>query len=747
MATKYLAITIAGAVSLGAYEAGATYEILDAIRQHNEDPGTITNGDFIRVDVLTGASAGGMTVAILAQKLLYQKDTFVDSNGKSSPYDNPLYNTWVKAISLAGLLNATDKPISEGGDPATLSLLASSLINKIAVDTLGLRSTTGQVPQIGGLHNAIDPSRSLQLGLALTNINGVNYGYPMFDESEFQYTDFGDQMLRQFSPANTSLTPWQEIGNAAVACGAFPFAFRTKNLDRVRNDYEPCDDSDDTTLEPWPGGDEHTFTYTDGGVLQNQPLGMAKNLVDLNDGHLNNERRFYLFVSPSPMTGEANWKLDEDNTSLLSIGRRLIEIYMGQAGFQDWIEAKTVNKAIDLLDARAKQLMQALKNNEIGVATLTASGQQILALLYTNAGGDEARQRDLQRLTAQYAEEISILGGPATPESKAFLLGILTLEKSADLGERDRMRIYGVVTDDHQLAGAGLVAFVGFFDQAFRDHDYDCGRTVVQKLLSNSKFQEDGQLGPIRYVPAPIRTIDPALTGLKLSDIPKSDVEVLKKGLRKRFSELISDSVSNPLIRGPTKLAAYLVLGALIDWEFSRSTGTNKPSPLDAGVVALTQIRAGTFQLKISWPETGLPSNDNDELGTQVQSVLNELLAQHQWPKPISAVTLRLDAVTEGSITLGFAILVGIAAKNAMDAVARYGEISEGIRKILQDSQIIAAKLRLLLKRFHKEPISCIGTLVVVSRDNFASELKASQNFVNAPGSDGNASNNDMTRS
>src|SRR5579863_3583826 len=137
MPTKYLAITIAGAVSLGAYEAGATYEILDAIRQHNEHPDTIKSGDFIRVDVLTGASAGGMTAAIVAHGLLYQKDAFVDANGCSAPYNNPLYNTWVKAISLTGLLNTTDKPVSAGGDPATLSLLSSSLIEKIAHDTLG----------------------------------------------------------------------------------------------------------------------------------------------------------------------------------------------------------------------------------------------------------------------------------------------------------------------------------------------------------------------------------------------------------------------------------------------------------------------------------------------------------------------------------------------------------------------------------------------------------------------------------
>src|ERR1700692_455350 len=98
MATKYLAITIAGAVSLGSYEAGATYEILDAIRQHNEDPLTVANGDFIRIDVLPGASAGGMTAAILAQKLLLAKNSFVGPDGKSSPYNNPLYKAWVQDI-------------------------------------------------------------------------------------------------------------------------------------------------------------------------------------------------------------------------------------------------------------------------------------------------------------------------------------------------------------------------------------------------------------------------------------------------------------------------------------------------------------------------------------------------------------------------------------------------------------------------------------------------------------------------
>jgi predicted acylesterase/phospholipase RssA len=65
---KKLAVVISGAVSLGSYEAGVMYEILEAIARHNED---IKNHEEpIEIDVITGASAGGMTACILVQHLL-----------------------------------------------------------------------------------------------------------------------------------------------------------------------------------------------------------------------------------------------------------------------------------------------------------------------------------------------------------------------------------------------------------------------------------------------------------------------------------------------------------------------------------------------------------------------------------------------------------------------------------------------------------------------------------------------------
>ena len=62
---RKLAIVISGAVSLGSYEAGVMYELLEAIALHNESVGS-DHPDRVEIDVITGASAGAMTAAILS---------------------------------------------------------------------------------------------------------------------------------------------------------------------------------------------------------------------------------------------------------------------------------------------------------------------------------------------------------------------------------------------------------------------------------------------------------------------------------------------------------------------------------------------------------------------------------------------------------------------------------------------------------------------------------------------------------
>lgn len=522
---KRLAITIAGAVSLGAYEAGVLYEVLAAITQHNAQA---PPDDQICIDVLTGASAGGMTAIILAQKLLYCGNEF------KGAYDNPLYNTWVKTINLAGLQD------TQNDEPALHSIFSSDLIEKISGDVVMGRYNTGAPPPAADPHPAAAPS--IRLGVAITNLNGVDFGYQAKPDGKFIYIDYGDQMTALADgPASDSAAFWKPLSEAAVACGAFPFAFRAKDLQRNRSEYPA------TNLEPWPS-DPQLFTYSDGGILQNQPIGIAKNLVDEIDAHASQDERFYLFVSPKAKDATANDNFHEQNADYVQMVRRLVTVALGQSGFHDWITAEDVNKRIALLDLRADGLRQALKAGKIGVQALGVTADSLLALFFPDgshlppgATQPETLADARQRIASQYAAEMNDLGGN-TPEAIAFRDAVLAFESAAGLGARDHMEIYGVTATDSQLAGAGLCSFLGFFDQKFRDHDYDVGRQHALKFLQNPALGQPGAIGPIVYAPAPgddIRPIDHRLDGLKLRDVPPADLAAFKEGLRHRVNEML----------------------------------------------------------------------------------------------------------------------------------------------------------------------------------------------------------------
>src|SRR6266851_2122254 len=122
-----LAVTVAGAVSLGSYEAGVLYEIVDAIGQHNS---AAPEESKIFIDVLTGASAGGMSATVLAQKLLFEAGSL------AKPYDNTLYRAWVEDIQLEALL-----ALQHDEDPSH-SILSSNLVETLSAKYLCQRYST-----------------------------------------------------------------------------------------------------------------------------------------------------------------------------------------------------------------------------------------------------------------------------------------------------------------------------------------------------------------------------------------------------------------------------------------------------------------------------------------------------------------------------------------------------------------------------------------------------------------------------
>jgi hypothetical protein len=318
---KKLAITISGAVSLGSYESGVVFETLDALAQHNQwaDANHLPD-ERIEIDVLTGASAGGMTIAMVAQRLLY------DGPSMSQAYDNPLYNAWVASVDIEGLL-ARDPQ-----EDVTHSVLSSDFVIGISETSLLTRYKDPQGPLAAQPHPALPSGRKLQLGLALSNLNGVDYYRSTLSGGQFIYTSHRDQFVTEIDQVQDDRRePWEKVRAMAVACGAFPIAFRVQDL--VRNIVEYT--SPYLVRSVWGGKPSTTFTYTDGGVFQNEPLGMAKNLVEnVPGGRLNATRRGYLFIAPKPK--RRSKKLARSDFRLQRGQRRLQSIGVSSGGFGDW---------------------------------------------------------------------------------------------------------------------------------------------------------------------------------------------------------------------------------------------------------------------------------------------------------------------------------------------------------------------------------------------------------------------------
>lgn len=530
---KRLAITVAGAVSLGSFEAGVLFEVLSAIKQHNQNNATKDN-ERIEVDVLTGASAGGMTATIAAQKLLF------DADALDGAYRNSFSRPWVVDVNLEGLL-----ALQTGEDP-THSILSSNFVEDISRKYLTQRYQS-QAPLTIASHPAA--AKTIHLGLALSNLNGVNYSQPTYPLGSFNYTCYQDEIDAIISAdANHDNEDfWEPLRNAAVSCGAFPFAFRMKELFRHKSEYPDAD-----PLE-FPS-DVETFTYTDGGVFQNEPLGMAKNFVDDIDEHLNVDSRFYLFVSPGIRSSTADLTFNQKLADYKAAGGALAKSVFQQSRFHDWITAEGVNAKVNLFNQRAIGLKNAILAGNVSTGNLNAVADQILPLFFTPTDPQQVHIRDgaIERLKNQFPADYTALKN-ANADADAWIKSILVFETAADLGERDEMYICAITADPSELASSGVSAFLGFFDQSYRDHDYDVGRTKAQLFLKSPP----GKLGPIRWTPTEaIRTIDHELDGLTLDKVDRGTREQVRDRLRSRAHDILEEmGVPTPIIRETIDLA------------------------------------------------------------------------------------------------------------------------------------------------------------------------------------------------
>jgi hypothetical protein len=293
-----IGINMAGAISAGAYTAGVLdflTEALDEWYKAKSRSESVPMHD-VSIEVMSGASAGGMCAAI--SSLMLQEDFQHIHDAGVSGTTNRFYESWVNQIDITELLKTDD--LKAG--PPVVSLLDSSIITRIASYALtpsNLLATPR--PYV---------SPTLTLFLSLTNLRGVPYSLNGAAPGSVEETTsfFGDRIRfqtvskGQTSPVDSHAHPldksqtgagggWDVLQTAAAATGAFPIFLAPRILNRNRSEYaSPMWESVVSAVAGTPPCIAPSFPANlqdpmptlnvDGGITNNDPFNYAHDYLN-----------------------------------------------------------------------------------------------------------------------------------------------------------------------------------------------------------------------------------------------------------------------------------------------------------------------------------------------------------------------------------------------------------------------------------------------------------------------------------
>ncbi len=360
-----LGIVMAGAVSAGAYSAGVMdflIEALDAYYEARTSPDWDGPRHDVRIPIMTGASAGGMTGAIAALHAFRDLQHVQAAAAPPPPQLNRLYSSWVKDIGLGRLLETADvaPPRRQNG---VLSALCCDVLDEIVDNAFVIDGAMRKRDWIGREDDPV-----LRVRLTLTNTRGVPYSFALFgaeaaerfgmlnhaDFYEFAVGD-RDDLQRTLLQGATALdaahfdTPdWSALKAAALATGAFPIGLKPRVINRPDTSFyrengcvgyeggpnEPAF----VTLTPDAGFAEtpYAFTSVDGGVIDNEPLELARRYLagaDLhNDQNGASANKAVVLIAPFPSLVKT--PAADDNLKLVHVLKTLGSSLLQQARFK-----------------------------------------------------------------------------------------------------------------------------------------------------------------------------------------------------------------------------------------------------------------------------------------------------------------------------------------------------------------------------------------------------------------------------
>ena len=463
-----IALTISGAVALGAYEGGALAALLCAIRGlcQGDDPA-------VRIDAIGGSSAGSITGMLAARCLLEGID--------------PVYvmrEAWVERDSLAVMrTDAPDEPLSL----EALRRASADLLDPC--DHRGAPTNRVAACQLA----------PIRMVMALASLRGLEYRVPTLSERQqvrattsldwatFTFTS-GQPARELLEPARASPT------DVALASAANALAFRPVLLDRSGDeaDYRARGIVNfPTSKQLW---------YTDGGVLDSEPLTRTLDLVrEVDEDSSPDTRRIQLLVHPNPTgapTGTA-WADPQNPPTWLATLLRARDLQRTQSVYDDLLHLEQLNTRLDWTGRLFDEIGPVLDDLDPDTAA------RLRDALVRAAGVIEGQRRALRAHEKDpgAAAPQPVADKPATEilrDVVAQIAGIAGKERIAlevvsplVLPEAETIPIA------QMLAGEFLFHFGGFLSRDLRLSDFDLGYRSTLEWLRAGGLRENGLPGEL----------------------------------------------------------------------------------------------------------------------------------------------------------------------------------------------------------------------------------------------------------
>lgn len=404
-----ICIAMAGAVSAGAFTAGVmdylleTLELWEQAKKRNRELG-IEHPDYdfsvpmhdVELDVISGASAGGISGSLTLLNLIDKNHSYVNKDnplGKNNRY----YQSWVemaddsKANTFEKMLSTED--IKKGEKP-------QSLLNSDPIDVLASKAL--QVQDVKEYPSYV--SNSLDLILTTTNLRGINFKIDFGGNAKsgsiitshagfFRYKltnqdnpigiPDGENLYYVLDLKNPSHMDY--LKNATLSTAAFPIGLKSREItisQKYVERYPKYLFGKRTGVYPLLQEDSaYKFNSIDGGLINNEPFAIAlKVLKEKSNPEVIRDKYAVIMIDPFPNKDNEVVEVNPER-DIISVAKGMFKSLRNQVMFnQDGIL-----DALELSD-RTKFLIEPIRK-EIKEGKMTRAKNDLASAPFSGFAG------------------------------------------------------------------------------------------------------------------------------------------------------------------------------------------------------------------------------------------------------------------------------------------------------------------------------------------------------------------------